>query len=81
MSLHIALNYGGRDELLRAIRKVSKDVAEGKYKAEEIGEKELEQYLDTKEIPDPELLLEQVEKNVLAIFALANCLFRVKFFR
>ena len=31
MNLHIALNYGGRDELLRAIRKVSQDVVKGKY--------------------------------------------------
>lgn len=70
MSLHIALNYGGRDELLRAIRKVSKDVAEGKYKAEEIGEKELEQYLDTKEIPDPELLIRTSGEERISNFLL-----------
>lgn len=70
MNLHIALNYGGRDELLRAIRKVSQDVAEGKYKAEEIGEKELEQYLDTKEIPDPELLIRTSGEERISNFLL-----------
>ena len=70
MSLHIALNYGGRDELLRAIRKVSEDVAQGKYQPEEIGEKELEQYLDTKEIPDPELLIRTSGEERISNFLL-----------
>ena len=70
MNLHIALNYGGRDELLRAIRKVSQDVVKGKYKAEEIGEKELEQYLDTKEIPDPELLIRTSGEERISNFLL-----------
>ena len=70
MSLHIALNYGGRDELLRAIRKVSEDVAKGKYQPEEIGEKQLEQYLDTKEIPDPELLIRTSGEERISNFLL-----------
>lgn len=70
MNLHIALNYGGRDELLRAIRKVGQDVVKGKYKAEEIGEKELEQYLDTKEIPDPELLIRTSGEERISNFLL-----------
>ncbi|MEY8320639.1 isoprenyl transferase [Lachnospiraceae bacterium 46-61] len=70
MSLHIALNYGGRDELLRAIRKVSEDVAQGKYQPEEIGEKQLEQYLDTKEIPDPELLIRTSGEERISNFLL-----------
>ncbi len=70
MNLHIALNYGGRDELLRAIRKISRAVAEGKYQAEEIGEKELEQYLDTANVPDPELLIRTSGEERISNFLL-----------
>ena len=63
-------NYGGRDELLRAIRKVSEDVARGKYQPEEIGEEQLEQYLDTKEIPDPELLIRTSGEERISNFLL-----------
>lgn len=70
MSLHIALNYGGRDELLRAIRKLSQDVIENKYQPDEIGEKEIEQYLDTKGIPDPELLIRTSGEERISNFLL-----------
>ena len=70
MNLHIALNYGGRDEILRAIGKLSKAVAEGRYAPEEIGEKELEQYLDTANIPDPELLIRTSGEQRISNFLL-----------
>ena len=53
----IALNYGSRDEMVRAIRKLGQDCADGKVKAGEITEEVFESYLDTAGIPDPDLLI------------------------
>lgn len=53
----IALNYGGRDELVRASRKIAQAVKDGQIAPEEITEETLEQFLDTAGIPDPDLLI------------------------
>ena len=53
----IAINYGSRDEMTRAMRRMSEDVAAGKRKPEEITESVFEEYLDTAGIPDPDLLI------------------------
>ena len=53
----IALNYGSRDEMVRAIRKLAKDCIDGKVNPDEIEEQTFEQYLDTKGIPDPDLMI------------------------
>ncbi len=55
--LIIALNYGGKDELVRSIKKICKDVKEGKLNYEKIDEKTINNYLDTAQIPEPELLI------------------------
>ena len=57
LNLQIAINYGSRDEMIRAMRRMSGDVAEGKRKPEEITESMFEEYLDTAGIPDPDLLI------------------------
>ena len=57
LNLQIAINYGSRDEMTRAMRRMSEDVAAGKRKPEEITESVLEEYLDTAGIPDPDLLI------------------------
>ena len=57
LNFQIALNYGSRDEIVRAVRKVSEDVKEGKVKPEDIDEKMFETYLDTHGIPDPDLMI------------------------
>ena len=57
LNFTIALNYGSRDELTRAARKMAKDCAEGKLKAEEITESVFESYLDTHGIPDPDMMI------------------------
>lgn len=57
LNFQIALNYGSRDEIVRAIRKIAEDCQEGKIKAEAIDEKMFEQYLDTHGIPDPDLMI------------------------
>ena len=50
----IALNYGGRDEIVRGIRKLA---ADGKVSPEEITEEVFEGYLDTAGIPDPDFMI------------------------
>ena len=53
----IAVNYGGRDEITRAVRKLAADCAEGKFPAQEITEGTIASYLDTADMPDPDLLI------------------------
>ncbi len=55
--LAIALNYGGRDEILRAVKRLSADVKDGGLSPDDINEETIRTYLDTKAIPDPELLI------------------------
>lgn len=57
LNFQIALNYGSRDEMIRAIRRLAKDCEDGKVKSEEISEGLFETYLDTHGIPDPDLLI------------------------
>lgn len=53
MLLNLALSYGGRDEILRAVRKI----VETKTAPEKIDEKYFQMFLDTKDQPDPDLLI------------------------
>ncbi|HJC46733.1 MAG TPA: isoprenyl transferase [Candidatus Lachnoclostridium pullistercoris] len=53
----IAVNYGGRDEIVRAARRMADDLESGKLKKEEITEQSFASYLDTAGIPDPDLLI------------------------
>ncbi len=57
LNFQIALNYGSRDEMVRAIRALAADCKEGKVDVESIGESLFEQYLDTHDIPDPDLMI------------------------
>ena len=54
LNFQIALNYGGRDEMLRAIRKIAADCKDGELSVEDIDEKLFASYLDTSDIPEPE---------------------------
>lgn len=53
----IALNYGSRDEIRRAVTEIAKDCADGKVNADDITEDMISAHLDTKGIPDPDLLI------------------------
>ena len=57
LNFTIALNYGSRDEMTRAAKKMAKDCAEGKLDPEQIDESVFESYLDTHGIPDPDLMI------------------------
>ncbi|WP_204114272.1 isoprenyl transferase [Shimia biformata] len=56
-NLTIALNYGGRDEVARATKRLAEDVAAGRLKPENVDEETLPRYLDTYVLPDPDLVI------------------------
>lgn len=57
VTFSIALNYGGRTEIKDAIKNIAKDIKEEKIKEEEIDEDLINQYLYTRDIPDPDLII------------------------
>ena len=57
MVLNIGLNYGGRDEIIRGIKNILKDVEMGKINIENIDEDSFKNYLYTSNQPDPDLLI------------------------
>ena len=57
VQVNFCLNYGGRDEIVRAVKAFSAEVAEGKRNPEEMTEELLNQYLDSAGVPDPELVI------------------------
>lgn len=57
LTLTIAINYGSRDEMIRAMKNMSKDIEEGKIGTEDVSEELFSQYLDTKDLPDPDLMI------------------------
>ncbi len=57
ITVSFALNYGGRDELLRAIAKIEAAIITNKFSISKLNEKTFAQYLDTEGIPDPDLII------------------------
>ena len=57
LNFTIALNYGSRDEMTRAARRMAQDCADGKLDPDKIDESVFESYLDTHGIPDPDLMI------------------------
>ena len=71
--MNLALNYGGRDEIVRAVKLLTKDVAEGKISPEEIDEKSIENYLYTAGMPDPDMIIRPSGEQRLSNFLLWQC--------
>ena len=57
VQVNFCLNYGGRDEIVRAAKAFAADVAAGKCSADSLTEAMFENYLDSAGVPDPELLI------------------------
>ena len=57
VNLTIAINYGARDEVTRAAKRMAKDVLKGDLSVENINEETLPRYLDTHVLPDPGLVI------------------------
>lgn len=70
LKFQVAINYGGRDEILRAVRAAAKDVKENKTEIDHIDEAMFSRYLDTDDIPDPDLLIRTSGEQRLSNFLL-----------
>jgi len=57
LNLTIAFNYGARDEIARAARRIAEAVAEGSLSPSDVTEEQFGSYLDTAKLPDPDLLI------------------------
>lgn len=70
MTVHIALNYGGRDELRRGFQSIAERVANGELTPQEITEEVIESSLDTWGVPDPELVIRTSGEERISNFLL-----------
>ncbi len=70
LNLHIALNYGGRDDILRGVQKIAKKVEAGELKADDITEEMISESLDTGFYPDPELVIRTSGEERISNFLL-----------
>lgn len=68
LNFQIAINYGSRDEIVRSVKKIMEDVKSGKLDAEQMNEAVFESYLDTAEIPSPDLLIRTSGEQRLSNF-------------
>ncbi len=80
LTLVLALNYGGRNELIEAAKKIGEDVANGAVDATKIDETIFSEYLDTKDIPDPELLIRTSGEMRISNFLLWQVAYSELFF-
>lgn len=64
----IAINYGGRDELRRAVTKITEEVAQQKLRPEDVTEELINSKLDTAGLPDPDLLIRTSGEERLSNF-------------
>ncbi|MEM2868885.1 MAG: polyprenyl diphosphate synthase [Thermoplasmata archaeon] len=67
---NIAVAYGGREEIIHAIQKIAREVAEGRVKPEEIDEKMVSSHLYTYDLPDPDLILRTSGEERISNFLL-----------
>ena len=70
LNFQIDLNYGSRDEIVRAVRKIARDAKDGKLEPESITSEVISSYLDTHDIPDPDLLIRTSGEERLSNFLL-----------
>ena len=70
LHFQIAINYGGRDEIVRAVRSLAQQVAKGTLQPEEITEQAISDTLDTHGIPEPDLLIRTCNELRISNFLL-----------
>lgn len=73
LQFNIALNYGSRAEILRAVQSIAKDAADGKLNVEDITEETISQNLYTSQIPDPDLFIRTSGEMRLSNYLLWQC--------
>ncbi len=70
LHFQIAINYGGRDEIVRASRKIAQEVAAGRLAPENVTESTISNLLDTAGIPEPDLLIRTCNEQRISNFLL-----------
>lgn len=70
LHFQIALNYGGRNEIVRAVKKILQQVQNGAFKEKDIDEKTISDVLDTRELPEPDLLIRTCNEQRISNFLL-----------
>ena len=70
LHLQIALNYGGRDEIVRAVKKITEKAAKGELSPEDVTEDYLSGMLDTHGLPEPDLLIRTCNEQRISNFLL-----------
>lgn len=73
LTLNLALNYGGRDEIIHAIHRMYNDIKLGNLKEEEIDDSHFSNYLYTAGMPDPDLIIRPSGEKRLSNFLLWQC--------
>ncbi len=73
LTFTIAINYGSRDEIRRAVCKVADRVKNGELDPENITEKDINDNLDTNFLPDPDLLIRTCNEQRISNFLLWQC--------
>ena len=80
LNLTIAINYGSRDEIVRGIKRMYQDVEEHKLDADAISEDTVSKYLDTAELPDPDLMIRTSGEERISNFLLWQCAYAEFYF-
>ncbi len=80
MTLVLALSYSSRWEMSNALKLMMKDFESGKLKTDKMNEEMISQYLTTKNIPDPELLIRTSGEHRLSNFLLWQCAYTELYF-
>lgn len=80
LNFQIAINYGSRDEMVRAIRRLAQDCMEGEVRPEDIDERLFASYLDTREVPDPDLLIRTSGEQRLSNYLLWQLAYTESYF-
>lgn len=70
LNLVVAFNYGGRSEITRAVQKIVQNISQGKITADQINETNIADYLDTFNMPDPDLIIRTSGEQRLSNFLL-----------
>ncbi len=70
LNFQVALNYGGRDEIIRGIKKLAMDFKNDKIDLDDIDENIFQNYLDTRGIPNPDLLIRTSGEQRISNFLL-----------
>lgn len=80
MTFVLAINYGGRDEITRGVKKLALDVKEGRLSPEDITEETISESLDTAGIPDPDLMIRTSGEQRLSNYLIWQCAYTEFYF-